>query len=441
MKILFFNQSFIEYRDGHMWTGPSAGSCWPHTSPGLYSYVPFPFFLANATSYLRAHGFDADMYDMWAYRITDIAFARNAIKFMFNPKMLVIECNTPNIVQLLETAEWCKREIGCKIVLVGPHIHACTDSLLELPYVDHVVAGEYDLACLKIAQGDTRRKITHEYVADIDTANGKPWHPYRDPHVLRNYCDPSMISTPTQLQVNTSRGCNYSCTFCSWPATMYRRRHARKAETVLDEIRQVVAEHDIRSIFFDDEMFNAGDPARLETLARGLKELQIPWSFMGRIDTSKPEQFEMFVECGCVGMRLGLESTHRHLLDRVNKRLDPVKAAETSHWLVTHFRGLHFRFLTMTDLPGETPEEERQDRDYFEQLASLGRAMGNRVDVQYAKCIPLPGTPMWHDLQRAGEGGKMGEFSEYTPLPAAASPLAARLNTYGAVVPLTVGGK
>lgn len=436
MKVIFCNVPMIENHDGVIWTGPNAGSCWPHCVPGLYSYVPFPFFLANATSYLRAHGVDAHMFDAWAHRITDYQTVKEGI-FLHTPDMLVLEVGTPVANQVLAIAQWAKETIGCKIVLVGPHVHAFADELLALPYVDHVVSGEYDLACLKLAQGDTRRKITHEYVADIDNVNGANWLPYRDPATLANYCDPSMIATPIQLQVNTSRGCSYKCSYCSWPATMYRRRHARSAENVLDEIRAVVSANPIGSIFFDDEMFNAGDPVRLETIARGMKEIGLPWSFMGRIDTSKREMLELFVACGCVGMRFGVESFQQHLLDRVNKKLDTAKSWEMCYWILTHFSRLHVRLLTMKDLPGETAAEESDDNRRFAELVRLGHRHGNRVDIQTAACVALPGTELWNQMQAAGAGEKMKDFSEYSALPDAGAPLAKRLDTYA----LTVKGK
>lgn len=745
-KVLFCNVPFLETRNGELYTGPNAGSCWPHTVRGLYSYVPFPFFLSNATSYLQAHGIVAMMFDAWAERITDYAKVLQGIMDR-KPSILVLECATPLINQILMIAKATKDWLSdCKIVLVGPHVHAYADQLLELPYVDHVVAGEYDLACLKIAQGNTRRKIMHEYVPNIDNVNGVNWMPYRDPRVLPNYLDPSMVRTPIQLQVNTSRGCSYkclagdtpvntvyghipikelvdggiesigvftydhgtgkakvstatkirsfgkavlvrvhfddgthtdctpdhqflafkwgnqhvgetecpveagdlqegmhlraikqslagaegsqypsmmwkrtgqkkahrmvmewklgrdllesehvhhkdhnkmnfapenlevyasaqehfdrhpevaqrmrdnnptknmteewgrniskatkglkkseetkarmsegakkryldpaqralasklskgrkyspealarmaegqrkryarpeerekmrivnhrvvsvevlegehevycltvedtgwfyannvlvkNCSFCSWPATMYRRRHARKAENVLDEIRTVVATNPIGSIFFDDEMFNAGDPARLEAIAKGMGTIGLPWSFMGRIDTSKREMLELFVANGCVGMRFGVESFHQHLLDRVNKKLDVQKSWEMCQWILTHFKGLHVRLLTMRHLPGETLVEELKDAELFTRLQQIGLENGNRVDIQTADCVALPGTELWDQLQAAGQGDKMTDFKEFNAHPDHGAPLQKKLDTYN----ITVKGK
>ncbi len=433
MKVLFLNLPYIEKRDGAICTGPTSGSCWPHTFPGLYAYVPFPFFMANATSYAQASGVDATMFDAWAYRFTDydsIIGAATSQKF----DMVVIETATPCITQILSVAEKVKSILGCKIVLTGSHCAAYAQELLALPYVDHVVKGEYDLACLKIAEGDTRRLIEHEYVSDIDNVNGKNWLPYRDPGCIANYLDPCMDHTPIQLQVNTSRGCNYACSYCSWPATMYRRRFARSAENVLDEIRQCVSQFSIRSIFFDDEMFNAGDPKRLEAIADGLKQIGLPWSFMGRIDTSKHEMIERFVDSGCVGMRFGVESFHQHLLDRVNKKLNVDKSREMCRWILSHFKGIHVRLLTMKQLPGETANEEALDDQEFKAMKYFGESHGNRVDIQTSNCIALPGTPLWNEMMANGERERLENFSEHSALPQANSQIPA-------IYSMTVKGK
>lgn len=442
MKVLFCNLPFLEMKNGMLHTGPNAGSCWPHAVPGLYSYVPFPFFMANACSYLQMNGISATMFDAWAYRLTDY----NQITQMIcdcNPKILVFETSTPLINQILSVAQRIKIEIGCKIVLTGSHVAAYGDELLKLSYVDHVVQGEYDLACLKIACGDTRRKIVHDIVDDIDNVNGKNWLPYRDPSCLANYLDPSMVRTPIQLQINDVRGCQYSCSYCSWPATMYPKHRQRSAENVLDEIAQVRAKHSIGSIFFDAETWNSGPKERLAKLCEGLRATSLPWSFMGRIDTSTKEQFESFVDAGCVGMRFGAESMYQHLLDRVNKRLSAAKSWENLTWLIGRkwSNPVQFRLLTMIDLPGETVAEQDEDMAKWKQLQALGVGVGNRVDIQVAKMIPLPGTPLWNQLQKAGEGEKMNNFAEFQPIPSQESPLAGRLNTYASAIPLTVKGK
>jgi anaerobic magnesium-protoporphyrin IX monomethyl ester cyclase len=412
VRVLFANIPFIETRNGQLWTGPNAGSCWPHTAPGLYNYVPFPFFMANAASYLKLHGVECEMFDAWAERYTDYAPVRARIEAL-QTEMLVLEAGTPVIEQVLAMASWAKAALGCKVVLTGSHFAGEADEYVGLSFVDCVVVGEYDLACLKLARGDTRRLIVHDQVEDINHVNGHNWKPYRPQATLANYLDPSMVATPIQLQVNDARGCSWRCSYCSWPSTMYKQFRVRAAANVLDEIRQVQAHHRVGSLFFDSETFGSGPKQRLKDLAAGLKSIGLPWSMMSRIDVSTPEEFEMFADAGCVGMRFGVESFHQRLLDAVNKRLDAGKSWEMCRWILTHLRGVQVRLLTMRNLPGETAEEEKDDRDRCAELQSLGAGYGNRVDVQVADCIPMPGTPLWVSLRGAGLGERMKQYGDF----------------------------
>jgi len=429
--ILFLNIPLLEVHDNQLWTGPVAGSCWSHCVPGLYSYVPFPFFMANATSYLKAHGIECEMFDAWAHRITDYEVVKNRI-CGYAPDILVLETATPAIAQILAMAKWAKEFIGCKIVLTGPHVAAYADDLLKNDFVDHVIAGEYDLACLKLAQGDTRRKIEHEMVRDVDMVNGAHWHPYRDPAVLKNYLDPSMYAGGFQVQINDARGCpGFQCTYCAWPEVMYEHKYrARKASTVLHELRELKAQHPVTSWFFDSETWNGGRKERLVEMCKGLKEIGTPWTFMGRTDQSTQQEFEMFVDSGCVGCRLAPETFHQRLLDKVNKRLDAKKSWETCEWLARRFPGFHVRFLTMYNMPGETKEEEAEDVSKFMQLVQTGQQHGVRVDIQRASCVPMPGTKLWRELQAAGEGENLKNFEEFQPIKGT---LADRLRVYEAV--------
>lgn len=437
MRLLFVNIPFLEYRHGVLHTGPCAGSCWSHTAPGLYSYVPRPFFLANATTYARLHGIDADFYDGWAYRRTNYEEVKQDIRNR-KPEIIVIEMQTPVASQVQAMAQWAKEALGCRVVIVGQHMAAYAQQTLELPFVDHVVRGEFDEPCRRIASGDTTRYFEGVTVDNTSYVNGQNWTPHIDPVVLPHYLDPSMVHTPMQLQVNTSRSCPWRCSYCAWPQTSYNKFRLREAAAVIGEIAEVQRRFPLGSIFFDDETFGLGPKDRLRELCTGLKQIGVPWSIMTRSDVWSCEEMEMYVEHGCVGARIGVESFHQHLLDRVDKKLDAKVSWENMHWLVGRFSGFQIRLLTMKNLPGETEMEEHDDYGKFLTLQDRATQHGNICDIQRADCTPLPGTKLWHQLNAAGKSGEMQNFDEFQPIPTMDAPLAKRLNVYSDAVKLTV---
>ncbi len=433
-KVLFVNLPFLETRNGQLWTGPNAGSCWPHTVPGLYSYVPFPFWMANAVTYLRNAGHEATLFDAWAYRHTNMPWIFRECWEQFGhdvrADIVVLECSTPTYELVNDFAKQLKDAMKCKIVITGQHMAAYGDEVSQQDHVDHVIKGELELPMLEIVGGSTHKVF--KTVVGLEDIN---FAPYRDPNCFANYCDPSMPHQFIQLQVNGSRGCPWRCSYCAWPQTSYANYRLRSAESILTEIAECCKNHLVSSIFFDDETWGLGPKDRLRDLCYGLQKTHLPWSIMTRSDTWTQEEMMMFQACGCTGARFGVESTHQHLLDRVDKKLDVKKSLANINWLLTHSKGFQARLLTMKKLPGETPEEEAIDAAKWAELKLLGERHGNRVDIQVADCTPLPGTKLWKQMQDAGQSDKMQDFNEFQPHPDHGGVIAEKLNRF---IPITV---
>lgn len=209
MRLLLANVPYVWYDGAQIFTGPNAGSRWPFLLKGRTDYACFPFFMANAVTYLQAHGVDTRFYDGVAQYHYDYDKVFSCI-IADRPDVLVLEIATPTKKQVLAMAERVKAATGCKIVLVGPHVPTYAKELLALPFVDHCVKGEYEQGCLAIARGDTRRLIDYWPVDQIDTLDGKNWLPHW-PDYMGNYWDQSMATPRPQHPVSTSRGCVFKC--------------------------------------------------------------------------------------------------------------------------------------------------------------------------------------------------------------------------------------
>lgn len=406
-RVLFANVPFIRYDNGQIRTGPNAGSRWPWTLPGHTCYACFPFRLAEATSYLAAHGIDAWFYDGVALKHWDYpTVVAKLVKC--KPDMLVLEIAAPLEQEVLDVAAAVKAQTGCKVVLVGPHCSAAATTLLD--HADHVVKGEYEIPCLQIAQGSTQRLWEYVHVEDIDILpNSQNWLPFRPYDYLHNYLEPTMATPAVQLQVNTSRGCSMGCKYCLWPQTLnapdwktknkqgriggYR---ARSVPNVLDEIRTVIAKspRPIGSILFDDDTWNMGGLPRIGPLCEGLKQIGLPWTMMGRIDIHGMELFDLMRDSGCIGMRFGLESFQQPLLDCIGGHRNGQKNFDHAMAMVTRYRNFQFHFTTMQDLPGETPEQQADDDARLLAIREAGEAAGNVVHWQRSSMVAFPGTEM-----------------------------------------------
>ena len=423
MKILFANIPNIKYVNGQIHTGPNAGSRWPWTNPGadFHEYAPFPFWLAYAAKYVQSHGFDVYFYDGVALKHSDLETTKKTI-YELKPDIIFYDISTPTFSLNNDIALWFKQNLGCRNIYCGPHMKTYANECISLDHVDHCIVGEYDIPALDICQKLEKAKdvYTFEHLLNINSLpNGDNFLPYRPLEYIQNYYDPSMSTRRIQLTVSASRGCPFKCTYCQWPNVINNGKYrARSAEMVIDEIQQMkdILGSDLNSIFFDDDTWNLGQ-ARISKICDGLKNFNMPWTMMGRIDTSKKELYDKMVDSGCVGMRFGVETFNQELSNNVKKNMDTSVSYDNLKYLVTRFSNMEFHFTTMKNLPGEIDGSWQKDQEILKDLASMGTKNNNKIHWQISDCIPFPGTELWDELVELGHGETLKDFSLYDGSP------------------------
>jgi radical SAM superfamily enzyme YgiQ (UPF0313 family) len=387
--------------------GVRAGSRWPWTldSP-LIKGAPYPFFMGYSAALLRSKGFDVNIVDYIARNNISYKQFIREIKAE-KADIVVLECSTPTV----DIDLWMAEEIAqfTKVALAGPHITANYEKMRqEYPFVTWWLKGEYILSSLKMAETQGGGGVYEsEIVKDLDAI---PF-PFRDYKGGHNYYDPSMPTPEPQLQIYASKGCPFHCTFCLWPQTMYNHTVAvRRPEKVLEEIRENVCSFGYKSIFFDDDTFNVGEE-RISKLCDGLKELGLPWTWMGRLDCSSRHLFDKMVDCGCVGMRLGVESFDLDVLKRIKKGIERVDFLKNLEHLSKKYPEVMLHITMMRDMPGQTDDIHYRDMRI---LSDLGFSEHNMFrSYQLSRCAPFPGTEMYNDLIKSGHEHELQDFVRY----------------------------
>ncbi len=208
-----------------------------------------------------------------------------------------------------------------RLVAVGPHGSATPEAALRKLGADVVVRGECEEVVLALAEGGMPGVVPGTAVLRPDgslLADGGPqatrfidlpalrWPDRwiaRHAHHHHRYDQPypgSGHELPG-AEVEASRGCPYSCSFCA--KIDFRDGYRRRAlEPLLEEIDALRAQG-AGYLYFIDEIFLPNRPLLEALLGRGLK-----FGVQTRIDLWKPDMLELLGAAGCVSIEAGVES-------------------------------------------------------------------------------------------------------------------------------------
>jgi radical SAM superfamily enzyme YgiQ (UPF0313 family)/GT2 family glycosyltransferase len=391
--------------------GVRAGSRWSQSTNEAFHwhYMPFPFFLAYATGWLKREGIAAWLIDAPGEDVSEEDVVPRILGY--DPQIIVIETSTPSINRDLLFASKAKSLCPrAKLVLVGPHASVFPEQLLDKSYVDYVIKGEYESTLTRLVLAlrdrvslvgikgvywrDKSGKIMGEGSTEIVDFNQFPW-PERETLSMYNYEDrPHGIPWPS-FQLVSTRGCPFRCTFCLWPQVLFggRTYRTRNPEDVAEEILHMVKKYGFRSWFIDDDTFNIGKE-RLLKLAEALKIRRLhflPWATMIRADCANDrETFSALRSAGLVALKVGVESGAQKLIDNVDKQLDLKVVRQTTKLCKELGIGIHF---TMSiGMPGETLETIKRSIAFLKEM--------NPTSIQLSYMTPFPGTKMY-DMYRA----------------------------------------
>jgi len=212
------------------------------------------------------------------------------------------------------------RKKGKKVIFGGFHATACSEEALE--HCDCVVTGEAEYIWGTVLEDFKKGELKRTYRAQTF-------------HDLKNLPVPRFDLLRQDAYwlpfrpVQTSRGCPYTCEFCS--VTQFYEGSYR-VRPVEDVVRDVKAAGSKKIFFVDDNIIINREYAR--KLFSSLIPLKIKWISQGNISIARDKEvIRLARQSGCVGLYIGLESVNYNSLKSVNKGFH--KVAEYSEAIST----------------------------------------------------------------------------------------------------------
>jgi radical SAM superfamily enzyme YgiQ (UPF0313 family) len=397
--------------------GIRAGSRWPFTAPAhcapdnfiFGGYLPFPFFMGYAASYVQRAfpGATVTLRDSIAMRES----YQGWLQFLQHtePDWIILESATPS----WEHDQQCIRLIAkhcpqASIVVCGSIAQSHWQDALALHgNVRAVIQGEYEKPLVRVIRGDVSGLQPHDLLTK-EEMNRAPFplipketaHHYWDGCPVDRAVGPGQDQRPgrfPQLQVWSSRGCPYKCCFCVWPASMTgndpdgtKARSVRlySPEYMAAFLAEAIATHGYRSIYDDSDTFNLVERHTI-AMCEVYRKTGLPWSAMCRADTINRDTWKLMEQSGCFGVKIGFESGSQRVVDEiVNKKLNLAEAADTARYIRSLGMSCHGTFTV--GLPGETPDEAQQTVKFIEELYRTGG-----LDThQLSGTAEIEGTPL-----------------------------------------------
>jgi radical SAM superfamily enzyme YgiQ (UPF0313 family) len=304
---------------------------------------------------------------------------REAIAYDAPADLVGISLLTPNAKRGYEIARQ-YRERGVPVVLGGMHVTACPEE----------AAGEADAIVVGEAE-DTWPGLVRDFAA------GALQKVYRSSNSsdLAGLPDPrrDLLRKEDYITVNNvqaTRGCPFSCEFCSITALFGARTRCRPVEEVIEEIRGL--DGDI-FVLNDDNVAQETD--YFKEFFRGLIPLRKAWVGNASWNISKDdEMLDLMERSGCAGVLVGFESVIAQA--RLTKLARGVDRAAVYKETV---RKLHARGICV--IGAFIFGFDNDDETVFPR--TLEFALESRIDTaQINILVPYPGTPLHARLESEG---------------------------------------
>jgi radical SAM superfamily enzyme YgiQ (UPF0313 family) len=277
------------------------------------------------------------------------------------------------------------RARGVKVVAGGPHASYWTEEALA--HVDAVVVGEAESVWPEVLSDFERGAPKRVYRGEPSPMQGLPTPRY-------DLLEPRFL-VPRVLQA--TRGCPFTCSFCSVPDLNPGFR-VRPIDDVVRDVATTLSPRFGRfwqekvAWFWDDNLLVQRRWAK--DLLRAMRGLGRWWLTQASIDITKDEELLALMEqSGCIGIFLGIESLDDADLRSVHKKQN--KASEYARAIAAlHARGI---CVMAGFISGFDDQDERAILATADRLNAVG------IDVPFLSILtPFRGTPLYDEQLRAG---------------------------------------
>ncbi len=291
-----------------------------------------PLGLLYISAYLKQKNFAVEIFDSTFSRKNDFAQLLAAKK----PGIIGIYSNLMTKFNVLEMIRQAKQQ-NCIVIVGGPDPPYYAEEYLGFG-ADIVVIGEGEETLQELIPVLSQQKfeqlanvagiVFKDERGQIQRTPSRPLLPDLDALPLpdRAAIDLSQYVETWRthhgmgaVSLITSRGCPYSCTWCSH-SVFGKTLRKRSPQLCVDEVEEILATYRPDMLWYADDVFNINHKWFFE-YATELKKrnIRIPFECICRADRMNEEIVRTLKDMGCMRVWLGSESGSQRLLDQMKR--------------------------------------------------------------------------------------------------------------------------
>lgn len=322
----------------------------------------------------------------------------------FKPDILGFTATTGSIGAVLNIARVAKNiNPDIKVVVGGAHPTVLPEATLKNPEVDYVVIREGEQTLLELVRnfdsqrfsdvlgmgykdddGSIKMNAPRPLIEDLDSL------PFPARHLIVN-----KESLPPNAfgSIFSSRGCPFSCIYCSSHTIWGKRVRYRSIDSVIDEIKRVKKEFKTRHFFFVDDTFSLKTDRAIAMCDRMISEnLNVEWHCQTRVDCISEGLIKKMKEAGCNCVLIGVETGDPESMKRIKKAISLEKVREAAAMFKKC--GMPFNTFFMIGFPWETIDQINSTLSFMKEI--------DPTDASYAVVTPQPGTELYDIVRSEG---------------------------------------
>lgn len=357
-----------------------------------------PLGLCSVGTIAKSRGHSVKIFDQLLHHYTLdqlVAAIEN-----FTADMIGFACTSLNIETSISCAKKLKADTNCVCFAGGIHVTLCTNQVAMEGIFDFLLSGEgeelFELVLSTLENNGMQEVMNIDKAGFWSTCHNDD----KGMAVLSDIDQPILDRSLLEISLYTnkgallkespcyslfsSRGCPFSCKFCSKPIYFKNYRH-RNINNVMTEIHDLIDKYGAKAISFREDNFTA-DEKYLQTFCRRMEDEfqgKLPWECESRAELSK-NTIQMMYNAGCRGIWCGIETMVPKWNNWINKKLkkeDVLRFYDDCSQI-----GIKTGALFMFGFPNQTDRELHEDISF---------AMSLPTEFSAFQCMAIfPGSPL-----------------------------------------------